>query len=461
MHKDSFFYKYKSIVAFLILEVLALVSFTFGNINEILFLVSSVLSICGFIFAFATNVDKKDYLRLLPMVVVMFIVSGIAAFGGFSHSFSTLSNVATFLAIPSFFALGFFIRRLGEVKIEHVLLAVGFGFAAITLISTFATWINYGFFYSLIYKIKGTTNYYYNGTPYNVTEEMSWLVGFSFKEVSIQYGGLFAIVSAAYLPALLFISPKKEKNYFISVATIGGIGLISLISIPNFKALIVLVIASIFVFVYKYLKSKKLVTSILGYAFVAIIGLGVLFFFIAMINAAAGFKFTGFLERIFVKNGIMQKPSEVLMAAFDKTETGTLYNLFGFDLRYSQRAAVIGLESIIRSNTGIFEIQIIKEIGAIGAVVFILFLVAMIYFLINYVKEDNDAPAVKSILVVVLIAFFAYSSLYNDIMPLTHDQSNYIAFLRSAPLMVMLFFLGLTYFRPKEVKFNLVEEGQK
>lgn len=458
MKSNSFFYKYKSIVAFLIIEILALVAFTFGNINEILFLISSGISIIAFVFAFVTNVDKKDYLRLLPVLVILFIVSGIAAFGGFSHSFSTLSNIATFLAIPSFFSLGFFVRRIGEVKIEHVLLAVGFGFAAITLISTIATWINYGFFYSLIYKIKGTTNYYYNGTPYNVTEEMSWLVGFNFAEVSLQYGGLFAIVSAAYLPALLFISPKKEKNYFISVAVIGGIGVISLLTIPNFKALIVLVVASLFVFIYKYLKNKKLVTSIISYAFVVVVGLGVIFFMVAMINAAVGFKFTGFLERIFVRNGIMQKPSEVLMAAFDKTETGILYNLYGFDMRYSTRAATIGLEGIIKNNTGIFEIQLIKEAGVIGSIIFVGFLFTMIYFISNYVRKDNDSPAVKSIIIVVLLSFFAYSSLFNDILPLTHDSGIYIAFLRSAPLMVMLFFLGLTYFAPKEVKFNKVEE---
>lgn len=471
MNSNSFFYKYKSIIAFLILEILALVSFTFGNINDVLFLISSAISLTAFVFAFTTNVDKKDYYKLIPVVAVLFIVSGIAAFGGFSHYFAdkpegssfhklSLSNLATFMAIPSFFSLGFFTRRLGEIKIEHVLMAVGFGFAAIVLIGMFATWINYGFFYSLIYKIKGTPYYYYNGTPYNVTEEMSWLVGFNFNEVSLQYGGLFAVICAAYLPALMFVDRKKDRNFFISIATIGGIGALSLITVPNYKALIVVAIASLFAFIYKFLKEKKTITTIIKWAFVGVVGLGVLFFALSSINAALGFKFTGIFNRVFVQNRIMLEPSKVFKAAFDRTEGGFLYNLFGFDREYARAAAEIGLESIVKSNTGIFEVQIVKEVGIIGAIIFMCFLISMIYFVSQYVKEDNDSAAVKSIIVVAVLAFFIYSSLYNDIKPLTHETGQYMAFFRSAPLMIIMFFLGLTYFAPKDVKFNLIEKEE-
>ena len=77
MQFSSFLNKYKSIVGFLILEILALVSFTFANINEVFYLITTALSICAFVFAFFTNADRKDFIKLFPVVACLFIISGI------------------------------------------------------------------------------------------------------------------------------------------------------------------------------------------------------------------------------------------------------------------------------------------------------------------------------------------------------------------------------------------------
>lgn len=448
MNKKNFFVEYKSIVAFLILEVLALLSFTFADINDVLFLAGVLISSVAFVFAFFTNNNKKDFIKIIPPLIILLVVSAIAGFGGLAHSYTTLSNIAVFLAIPGFFGLGFFTRRLGEIKIEYVLMAIGFGMAAVTLIGTFATWISYGPFYSLIYKIKDTTNYYYNGAPYDVTKEMSWLFGFGIEEAAINYGGTFAIICAAYLPSVIFINRKENRNMFISAAIIGGIGTISIFTIPNFKAVGVLVAVIAFCLIYKNFKNTK-TGSIFGWCFVGVVGLGVLFFLLAIINAASGFVFPGFLNRLFVSNELMKGPSDVLRAAFDKTVDGKLYNFFGFDLNAGSSTYLIGLNEILWENTGIFEIQLVKEIGIFGAIIFVLFLCAMIYFVARYLKQDVDSESNKITIVSVLFAFFAYSSIANEIMPSIHN-TNYGAFLRSVPLMICLFLLGFLYFVPNK-----------
>lgn len=447
MQLKAFLNKNKSIISFLILEVLALVSFTFANINDVFYLITTLLSICAFIFAFFTNSNKKDFYKLLPIVGGLFVISAIAAFGPFSKSFSLLSNIATFFAIPSFFSLGFFARRIEGLKAEHVVLAIGFGLAAITLIGTIITLVQYGPFYKMIHKAKPI--YFYEGVAYNATKEMGWLMGFRITEVSVEYGGMFAILCAAFLPALLFIKVRENKSMFISSAVIGGIGLISLAIVPNWKALIFLAIASIFAFVYKFLKEKKIVTKVLFIGLISVVGLGVLFYLLTIVNAAAGFKLTGFLNRLACDNFIMRPATNTLAGEFSKDLDGSLFNLFGFDIK-STGGIINILNVVVEEPTLIFEYEIIKEVGLIGTILVLGFLATMFVFEVRYVKESNDSDSLKNINIVFLIAFMLYATFGFNIQSQPHDLMIYQAFLRSVPFMIVLFLLGFTYFVPKE-----------
>lgn len=447
MSFKNFFSSYKSIFGFLILLVLAVVSFTFGNVNDVFYLITAALSICAFFFAFSSGIDKKDYIRYLPLVAGLFIISGIAAFGGLSHSFSPFSNIATFFAIPAFFSLGFFIRRFNSVKIEYFIFAIGFGLAAITLVSTIITWSQYGIFYAEIHKAKPI--YYYSGVTYNVTEEMGWLMGFKVSEVCIEYGGVFGILCAVFLPALLFLRPKENRSMFISSAVIGGIGLISLLTVPNWKAIILLVIVSIFAFVYKFLKEKMLVVNILSVVVVGLIGLAALFFLLSVINAGIGYKFPGILNRIFVDNSVMNPVSKVLSAAFAKDINGSAYNLIGFNLE-NPSAGIIDLQNAVKTNTYIFEYEVIKEVGLIGTIFVVALLVTIFVFTVFYIRDSKDSAFMKNILVMLLFAFLLYSSFGFNPLIETHSSNSYQCFLRSAPFMISLMLFGMMYFTPKE-----------
>ena len=445
MNLTGFLNKYKSIVGFLILEVLALVSFTFANINEVFYLITTILSICAFVFAFFTNVDQKDFLKLLPVVAGLFIISGIAAFGGLSHSFSMLSNVATFFALPAFFSLGFFLRRFGDVKTEYVVLAIGFGLAAITLVGTITTWVQYGLFYTAIHKAKPI--YFYSGVAYNATKEMGWLMGFRITEVAVEYGSMFAIMCSVFLPALLFIKVKENRNLFICSAVIGGIGFISLLTIPNWKAIIFLVIASMFAFVYRFLKEKKLVCNILYYLVVGITCLGVLFFALTILNAAIGFKFTGIFNKVMCDNFIMRPATNTLSAAFAKDLNGRPFNLVGFDLS-NPASYIVGLNAIVQEPTLIFEYEIIKEVGVIGLIFVVGFFAAMFVFMSKYVKTSKDSSFMKNVVVMMLVAFLLYATFGYNVKIEPHDSNIYMPFTRSVPFMIALFLLGFSYFVP-------------
>ena len=453
MKLNSFFKQYKSIIGFLILEILALVSFTFANINEVFYLITTILSICAFLFAFFTNSNKKDFYKMLPIVAGLFLISGIAAFGGFSGRISLLSNIATFFAIPSFFSLGFFARRIDDVKPEHILLAIGFGLAAITLVGTITTWVQYGLFYAEIHKAKPI--YFYEGTAYNAVKEMGWLVGFKITEVSVDYGGMFAILCAAFLPALIFINIKENRNLFICSAIIGGIGFISIITVPNWKALIFLVLASLFALVYKLFKEKMLVVNILSLLVVVVVGLGVVFYLLTIINAGIGFKFTGIFDKLCRNNFIIRPASHTLLGAFATDTNGLPFNLFGFNIDHPQAALIgeDGLYGIVQEPTLIFEYEIIKEVGLIGTLFVLGLFAAMFVFVVRYIRDSKDNAFIKNVIVIFLVAFMLYATFGFDVKSQPHNDGFYQPFLRSVPFMLVLFLFGFTYFVPdKEQK---------
>lgn len=427
--KDNFFVKNKSIVTFLILEIVALTAFNFGNNSSIFGLVGGILALLCIPFAWDSIKQKKSLFTLVIPLGLLLIVSGIGAFGSFSGYFDTFTNIALLVALPGFLALGFFSRKLNDVKPKTVLLVLGAALAAICLFGLFSTIIEYGLFYSLIYK--NTPNYYYNGIPYDVTKEMFWLTGFEFSEVYIEYGSLFGVLGASFLVGLLFISPKKERNEFIICGSIGGVGLLTLLVIPNFKAILVVLVASLFAFVLKFLKNHQKTKKILGISFLAVLGLALLFYILAIINAAAGFAFKGFLNRVFVQNGLMQNVTETLKGLFLETNGSPLFGLL----------PLTTTEDAVFANTGIFEVELLKEVGVLGALVFISALIYIGYLVFKYLKNSEDTDLTKSILVVVVLSFFIYESLFNTIKMGPHHEG-YLAFLKSPLLLVILFVLG-------------------
>ena len=439
MKKENFFVKNKSILTFLILEVVALTAFNFGNISYVFALAGTFLAIVGVLFVLGIEPNDKSIVWILIPAGLLLVISLIGSFNQFSKGFSTISNLALLFSLPAFLLLGFFLRKLNDVKTKTVLLVIGGAFAAITLFGMFSTLFEYGFFYKLIYRSK--PNYYYNGIPYDVTKEMYWLNGFVFTEVYTEYGSLFAVLTASFLPGLLFISPKKDRNNFIICAAIGGVGLLALLLLPNFKAIIILAVASLFAVIYRFLKNNKKVLKIIGISCVSLLGLAVLFFLIALVNVALGYKFTGFLNRVFVSNRIMTNVTPVMEAMFMKVG-GKMVNLFGL-------MPTIGNEKVTWLETGMLEAQLLKEIGLFGTILFGVFLVGMGYFVLQYLKKSEDSDCSKNIFVVMTLTFLIYESFFHVIVAGPHTES-YEAFLRSPTLLVMLFIFGYIFTLPSK-----------
>ena len=435
--KDDF----SSITMFLIFECIALLCFCLGGISTIFHYIGFVIAIFSFIFSYK-NFDKKEIGSLLLIGIPVLIIGICCAFGKLFGGFNNFaSNFAVFLAIPGFFLLGLSARRIKSFSIETALICMGVGAALLVLISLFSTWIQYGFFYTLLYK--NTPNYYYNGVLFNVTAEMSWLNGLKFSEVSLKYGGIFGVCLCAAIPALLFISPKKQTRKFVLVSAIGLVGLLSIITLVNVSALIFLVPILLIIIVYRFLIGHNSAMRVLKIVLLVLVGLICLFLFFATLNAIIPAirnltSSNGFLNRIFNLNRLIRPFNDVLSAAVKP------FNLFGFPL-FDAGDVEMKNETIIFENTGNFVLEITKEGGIFALLSLIMVIVLFVLSMIKYLKKSKDSQAIKVTILSLTLSFLLYCSFNWDIVPFTHS-GDYVSVCRSFPFIIILFVLGLTYY---------------
>lgn len=458
MTAKSKFKDYDSIAIFLIFELAALVSFCLGGEVVVFHYVGFAISLIAFLFA-SKNYDKRELKSLLiigvPVVILAFCLAFGNLYGGFTNGAGALLyNFGVFLAIIAFFMVGLSARRLNNLRVETLLLCIGFGTALLVLISLVITWVQYGMFYTLLYR--DTPAYYYDGSLYNVTKEMSWLTGFKVSEMSLKYTGLFGVLLCSALPALMFIDPKTQTRKFAMVAVIGVVGLFSILTIVNLAALLFLIPILVVALIYKFFRENKKFWKIATFTLEVVAGFIAVFLVFALLNALVPSinEFTSnnaALNRLFNGNRIMAPFNEVMGVAFRS------YNLFGFPL--SAVGDIEGRnEAIIFNNSGSFELEVVKEGGVFALIALLAIIVIMVLSTHNYLKRSKDSNAVKVVLVSFLVAFFFYATFEWDNMPYTH-RSEFLSFGRSIPALILFMILGLVYFpfMKEEPLFNQFE----
>ena len=433
-----------ALLTFLVLECLAICAFALGNISYIFYILGIVVGGASIILCFERfkGINLKE---LLMFAVPMLLLSMLVSFGKLlsNHIFE---NILLFLSINIFLFMGIVARRFKGFKIELVLIVVGFAIALLILISMVYSWTQYGFFYAAIYK--KTPVYYYNAELFDVTKEGYWLVGFSFKEMSLNYTSVFALILACYLLGLLFISPKENKRTFYIFLAIGLVGLIYLLTIPNFKALFFLVPAIAIALCYRFIKDQKKFTTILDYVLLGFAALAIIFFVFALMNAAGtgiASKIEGnrILNRIFNTNRIMVGINPVLHQAAMK------YNFFGFvtvhnpdQMTYIQFEE---LEDAIVTNSKMFEIELIKEGGLLTIPLIVAVVVVTYIYGKKYLLDSRDTNTGKVVLVSLLATVFFYLTFENEIFPLIHDNTNYYSFFRNPLILVVISLIGMMF----------------
>jgi len=439
---------FESLVAFLVLECLALTSFALGGVNYIFQIIGFLLSVIAFLLS--NIVINKNYKWLIYGLFASLIAYSLCTgFSSFLYEVNgnMVEKISSFLAVPGFLLLGFSSRNLKSMKADYVLYAIGGGLALILVISTIATLIMYGPFYATIYK--DTPIYYYNAHTFDVTKEMMWLVGFRFEEISLKYAGLVQILLVCFLPALMFINPKTDKKKFVFFLSVGSIGLLSILFILNLTMLIYVGIVGIIAVLYKFFRENKKFNKVLNLTVLGIFALVCLSFIVVLLNNSSlksmaniqtKIANNAFLNRIFNTNKIMDPLNKIIKGAIS---SGNLLGLkFPDSLDFSRADNL--MYSAFTTNAPYFEAQIIKESGILGLIFFIAFGVFAYLLLLKYKRESGDESYLKITLLSFLLLFVLYLTFNFDSCPYIH-YSNKItdsSFVGNLYFLISLFIVG-------------------
>ncbi len=457
MNRNTTLETISTITLFLILEVLAFISFGLSNSFIVFASLGIVIAILMGIIS-VREIKKDGFISVLFFAIPLFIFGLISALSPFASGggLSLAESIFLPVGLLAFAAMGYFSGVNSKFDMSKALIAIYGGIALIVLISYFFTMIQFVPFYTIIHAKHYV---YYDGgissTP--IGETAYFLMGFKFQEVSIQYFTLFPSVLSSSVIALFFISPKKEKLKFSIYAIYAAIGLIALLTMPIkitiiTDVLLLVIITLIILFGKKVIKGSQILKwIIIGFLIVILIA-----FIILVLNAQTLWGWTeGF--RNFIAS------HQILNRLFNSNRFVVNYNLI---LKYAFGSNTIigwypiGTEVDI-SNSILFDTIITS--GVLGLVVLVIDFVFTRSTISDYYVKGNDDILTKSLILGFVSSFFVYSLINYDAQPLLR-YNNLSPIYTNGLFLIAIFFIGymfkVTNSKNNEVKKTVSIEAE-
>lgn len=436
-----------SFIGFLFMEILALVAINLGDFSEIWVILGFLGAI--FLIPYVILFEKKDKLALL-LFTIPFIL--YIAFTAFSRFFITNSNIlsilVSFVGPLSFIFAGISLKQDKDFKMETALLVLFGALAFITSISLIVTLANYGPFYAQIYAGRYI---YYDGEMLLLSHIGLWISQITNAQMmSIDFVNVYALVLASCLPALLFISPRKNLKRFVLFAIFGGLGLLTLIFTPSFKPLIVLFVGLLFALYVRFVKKNNIGRWIINVLAILALALFLIVFVILIMNAQSGNSFeslksfissNGLLNYLFNENRYAQNIKLVLdfsnnISNFNNG--GVIGFLFGSTRTYGQ-------------GTGSFIFDVINEAGFFAFISLITFIVFAFISLQRYLRFGKGPMHVKMMIVLFVASYFVYTLFFYHSIPYT-VEGRYMSYSTFPLTLVAFFFIGYSFTYARKAK---------
>ena len=433
-----FVHRYDTVIAFLGIEILALVFFGFGGALglSILKILGAFLAFVGFPFVenAYSKAERKALLRLLLPLFVFFFLLGLSSFWFAYYDspfFALVNGLVQFIGCFGAFALGFVLRSIPTLGVDKVVLGVQIGLALLIAITGIYSFARYGVLYASRFAEKV---YYYDGVVFPIASETKALVGFGFSEVSLSYGMGPAFLLAGSGAGLFFLeSFRKEWKRILACGGMACLGILYLAFVPFIKGLLLLALVYIAAFVasllHRFSSSHKRFGKIFTrIAFFTLVGVVVLGLFLLIIDAKTAILRSmniPYLSANLASNDgffgeIRRQIQDVMFGGAMNAELGKIDPLslfFGYH----------NLTSVHFSSS--FEFNILYENGLL---VFLLLVVLLFLGILRYraylVQGEGRTP--RAILVALLFSALVYFSVCSDELPFVHE-SGFLPFAQS------------------------------
>ena len=463
-------------ISFLMLEILAVVSFSLGN--SFLFFAILAIVILLLIIAVTFKQIKVDGLASIGVFIFPLVIFGlISALSYFKYDpYYVLNNSPLLYFIPvvlaCFAASGYFINLTGTFKIHHALIVIYSAIALLTLINFVVTMIQFVPFYSLSYT---DYYYYYDGvpSPSPISDMAYFLMGFSLQEVSLSYFTFYPmILLTAFLP-LGHIKFKENRKLFVLYLAFGVLGLISIIFTINKVTLLVLFgVALLIGLIALYdkfninRKPLKIAATVLG----VVLGLG-LIFLIFNAQESVGYSMrVGFLRslttgnslfnRLFNSNRFVSAYNSILDGLFARgTVDGSsiMLKLYGFPIN-GDYVNLFGAMEWELTDSHSFLFDSFFSSGFFGALFLIGIVILGLRKVVQYYNTSDDDKKDKVMVLGFVIISLAYALINFDSTPYIFNKF-VIPFYLNNIFFIDLFLFGYCYFKSEKKKEAVAEEN--
>lgn len=429
---------YSPVVIFLILEVFAFVTFSFGNSFLLYSILGLVIALLIFLVSFK-EIKVEGVVRSGFFIFPLFVFGLITVLSNYFKVNSDFDNVTKAfipISLVAFSCCGSLLAINKSFKISTALLVIYSTLALVTLLNFIVTTTQFGPFHTIFYK---DYYMYYGGAKSSVAAQgMAYaLVGFEFNEVTIGYYSLYPTLLLTSVIMLFFVSFRKNRWIFVSYLGFFLLGFIALLFTPNWLALITDLIVIAVIIVLVLFAKKKIPGKVLLIGVIVLLALALVGLIMVFLNAQdwawlAGYKnfiaSNGFLNRLFNTNYIAQNVNAVLNNMFSKDK------IFGFYF-----SNVVSEIPVSPSNSWLFDNLFTS--GFFGAIFFLFALIFAFLGLRKYMKYSEDKIEDKTLLFAFILSFFLYTLFSGDVYYLIFKRSYNFLFV-SGPFLSVICLLA-------------------
>lgn len=479
---------YGKAVCFILLEILAVLSFSLGS--SFIFMAILSIFILALIILVTFRQIKMDGLASIGFFLFPLLIFGLlSVLSYFKYDANFIMFESSFLflipiALICFAGSGYLINLTGSFKIRYALIAIYSGIALLAFINILVTMIQFVPFYSLIYR---NSYYYYDGARSSVpVGSMAYfLVNFSMVEVSLSYFSYYPIMLVTAFVPLGFIRFKEHRKLFVTYLSFGILGLISLILTVNRITVLMFYGVAVLIGIISIYTKYNLKTKPLKIASGVVGGLGVAgmvtMFFNAQDSVGYRMRIDGLrnlttgnkgLNRLFNANRFSSAYDSIFDGTFASREIegkNTLIKLFGYPITGGY-VDYFGAMTWKLTDSNSFFFDTFFTSGFFGAVFLTVVLAAGIRRVLLYYKYSDDKKEDKVLLLSFVLVSLAYAFFSYDATPFIFSNT-IIPFYMNNIFLIDLFFFGYCFFNSdkktiepapqEEVKEVIVNEQEQ
>jgi len=223
----------------LMVQALFIVGFQLFGIQSVYLLIALALGVFFFIkdYRSLSDYQRTDLGLMVTSLTIFTLFLSISPL--YLESGSWLRNGLLALGFSATYFLGFVLVKKYQITYEVIIKTLLLGLSLFVLINIFYTLFRYLPFYRLVFAGQVI---YVNGEVYVVSEEVKWLVGLAFKEVTVDYMAFYlTLLLTPWLSQIHSLTTFKFKDWRLHVWWLlpTMVGLMGVIFLPILSPLLI------------------------------------------------------------------------------------------------------------------------------------------------------------------------------------------------------------------------------